>query len=225
MKDNIKKIILGIKYNRSFNVPNMTGKIFDHILSSEGSPFKRDFFNVVAETINDGRCLINQKKGDMLSIDIDNVILLLNTDKFDQTIADIKEKYFPYINNEILKKFSFTNFDRIGIVFEHKLNNDNAAIKKIAENIFNKECIVTPDNFDLIFSNKIPSKNGFIKKELIDYYNLVQTFQQNKAGLIFKFDYQLYYGPVISSSDDLEFNKFVDIALSEYKENKVLRLK
>ena len=49
MKDKIKKIVIGIRYRRSFRVPNIVGEIVDQVLHDDDSPFKSNFLMKLAK--------------------------------------------------------------------------------------------------------------------------------------------------------------------------------
>lgn len=44
LKDNIIGLTLGIRYNRSFRIPDISGDMIDNILYNEKSPFGEEFF-------------------------------------------------------------------------------------------------------------------------------------------------------------------------------------
>jgi len=49
LKNNIIGLTVGIRFNRSFRIPDVSGDIIDNILYSDKSPFGTKFFPKVQE--------------------------------------------------------------------------------------------------------------------------------------------------------------------------------
>lgn len=215
MKNNVKKISIGIRYRRSFRIPELAGEITDFILGDE-SPFGSNFFTEVGAMDKSGKILLSEN-GSSLSIDLDSLILnLIVDDDIKTTILKINNNYYPYLV-KLLKKFRIENFNRLGMVFEHQLDN-GAVINKIVKTI-TKEEIDAPDNLQLRFSKKIPKIEALVKKEIIDYGNIICTYNKNLDGLNIKLDYQIYFSPEIASISDVEFEK-IFLSSQKYLEDK-----
>lgn len=209
MQDNIKKIILGVRYRRSFRVPDIAGEIVDYILNDNSSPFESQFFSEIGDMNNKGRVLLNQN-GNMLSVDFDSLILTLTIENnFEATMRLIQEKYYPYIAT-ILRTFQIKNYHRLGIVFDHQLQG-SSSINAIVKSITNSK-ITSPDNLELRFSKKLATAEALWKKDIIDYHNIITTYHKNSEGLNIKLDYQTYFDPEIASANDLGFNEFIKSA-------------
>lgn len=209
MQDKIKKVIIGIRYRRSFRVPDIAGEIVDYVLHDESSPFDSQFFTEIGDMNNKGRVLLNQN-GNMLSVDFDSIVLTLIIDnKFDDTLKLIKEKYYPYMVN-IVKQFEIKNFNRIGIIFDHQLEG-SSSVNEIIKSLTGQK-ITAPDNLELRFSKKLATTEALWKKDIIDYHNVIATYHKNSEGLNIKLDYQTYFSPEISSINDLDFSKFIESA-------------
>ncbi len=211
MEKSIHKITIGIRYRRSFRIPDISGKVIDYILHDDKSPFRENFFQEVGETSEKGKILVSEKK-DFLSIDIDSLILSLNTNNLESALTKIKDSYFPYFTDSIFKEFEIENINRLGIIFEHRLEKLDSIDKMTKELSLNE--ISAPDNFELRFSKKLPTTAGLISKNIVDFYNTIFTYQKNSKGIDIKLDYQLYFSPEIGSIQDVEFNKFIDSAKS-----------
>lgn len=209
MQDKIKKVIIGIRYRRSFRVPDIAGEIVDYVLHDESSPFDSQFFTEIGDMNNKGRVLLNQN-GNMLSVDFDSIVLTLIIDnKFDDILKLIKEKYYPYMVN-IVEHFGIKNFNRIGIIFDHQLEG-SSSVNEIIKSLTDQK-ITVPDNLELRFSKKLATTEAIWKKDIIDYHNIIATYHKNSEGLNIKLDYQTYFSPEISSINDLEFLKFIESA-------------
>ncbi len=215
MQDKITKISIGIKYRRTFRIPNIAGDIVDFILNDTESPFGNKFFSEIADINNKGKILLNES-GNTISVDYDNIILSLVVDaNFDHVYQQINDIYYPYVQN-ILNKFFIKNFDRIGIVFEHVFEG-SAVVNNLIKGLTNSE-ISVPETLSLRFSKKI-AKETFWKKDIIDYGNVIVTYNKNLDGLNIKFDYQMHFSPEIDVIDDMPFESFSKSAL-EYLQAK-----
>ena len=216
MEDKINRITIGIRFRRSFRITDISGKVVDSLLHDENSPFSENFFKEVGETTSKGKILLSEKQ-DFLSIDIDSLVLSLNTNNLESTLEKIQNVYFPYFSKVIFNEFEIYNVNRLGIIFEHKVENLSSVdeiIKKLSSNK-----IEVPDNLELRFSKKLPTNVGLITKDVIDFYNAIFTYQKNSSGLDVKLDYQLYFSPEIATIEDVEFGKFVDSAKNYLKNN------
>lgn len=216
MEDKIIKITVGIRFRRSFRVSDISGQIIDYFLRDESSPFKDIAFDKVGDTGNRGKVLVDEK-GNTLSIDIDSLILSVNTSNLELTLKKFKDVYFPYFEKGVFKTFSIENFNRLGIIFEHQLESDsliNKAIKTLSS-----DKIEVPDNCEIRFSKKIPNTKSLINKDIIDFLNVIFTYNKNSKGLNIKLDYQLYFNPEVAKANDLGFNGFIDSAGDFLRQN------
>ena len=214
MKDKIKKIVVGIRYRRSFRIPSIVGYIVDQILHDNDSPFGLNFFDEVGEMGSRGQILIG-KNNNTLSVDFDSIILTLSTDNLDNTLNQIKNTYYPYMA-KLLKNNNIYNFNRIGVMFDHQVE-ELKIINEIVGNLSSSK-ITSPDNLQLRFSKKLPDVMSDIKKNLVDYYNAIFIYQKNSDGLNVKLDYQVYFHPEIANIADVEFDNFIKSSI-EYLTN------
>jgi len=208
MEDKINKIIFGIRYRRSFRVPDIAGEILDHVLNDKNSPFDADFFTEIAD-INKGQVLLN-KAGDLLSVDCDSLVLTTTVKCLEKEINRIRDSYYPYLLS-IINKFGVKNFNRLGMVFEHQIADSNLSGTVISQ-ITNSK-ISSPEVFELKFSKKLASTEALWKKDVIDYNNVIVSYLKNEDGMGIRLDYQSYFSPEISSVNDLDAVGFVDSAI------------
>ena len=79
MKTDFRKDIigltLGIRYAKSFRIPDISGDIVDHILYSSNSPFGTEFFPKL-QSFSQEKILHNPKTSEYLRINTDDVILI-----------------------------------------------------------------------------------------------------------------------------------------------------
>jgi len=217
MEQKITKITMGIRFRRSFRVSDRLGEIIDFFLRDENSPFKDKLkFDKVGDTSNKGMVLIDEE-GNTLSIDIDSLVLSVKNSNLESTLKKFKDVYFPYFKNGVLKNFEIENFNRLGVIFEHELEDTsliNNAIKTISSNN-----IEVPDNCELRFSKKIPTSSALTNKGVVDFSNVILTYNKNSKGLNVKIDYQLYFSPEIAKANDLEFDKFIESSKNFLKDS------
>lgn len=217
MEEKISKVVLGIRYKRTFRIPEISGSIIDYVINDSSSPFKGDFFQTTDALIdnfeNKGRVL-QSKKGSSIVIDIDNFILNFKIGDFKSDLGRIKSKIIPFIK-KIFNKFEIKDISRVGFVFEFT-DKDKDIPDRIIKNITNNNCS-NIDKFVLRFSEKDTYAPSFLKKNLLDYVNKIFIMTQTEKGFNVKFDYQFYYLPVISFIDDINFNDFIDLTLEKFK--------
>ena len=80
LKNNIIGLTVGIRFNRSFRIPDVSGDIIDNVLYSDKSPFGTKFFPKVQENSNREKTLFNPQSSEYLRINTDDVILGIAVD-------------------------------------------------------------------------------------------------------------------------------------------------
>lgn len=212
MKDKISTISLGIRYRRSFRIPEIAGSVIDFVVNSQ-SPFKSKFFtrtdSLIDNLENKGRVLLAEDDKTTFSIDVDNIILNLATDDFENEIKRLKEEIVPFIK-KIFKEFEIRNVERIGIVFQFTEENGGVIeqfVKKITGGTFSEV-----DRFGMRFTKRDKDLTALVKRDLLDFVNYIVSVSRNDKETSVKFDYQFYYSPEIANIEDVDFNNFIDIA-------------
>lgn len=210
IKLKIKKIAIGLRHQRTFGIPELTGSMTDYILHDKKSPFGSDFFDRTDSILefgeNKGRILFKAESDNSLLVDIDNVILTVATDDIESTLKDMKDKYIPYITKYIHKKIEIENFNRLGIVYEYDITGKaDHLISRLTNGTF-----TNAQTGIFKFSSKQADEKSMVMRKLLDYKNYLIAVAFNEEALQAKFDYQFHFQPEIKSAEDIDFNRFID---------------
>jgi hypothetical protein len=206
MKNKVKFIVLGIRFQQSFGVLDKAGQIVDYLIRTESSPFTNEFFPMIYETEQRGKILSNKKTGETLTVDAENIILRLAVKNYDEDFKNIKDSILPFFKKSVFSQFEIKNINRVGLVFEHKLTKINA-IEKLIGSLTDNE-IKNPTDLTLRLSQRIASSDSIIKDKIVDYYNAIFTYQKQPDGEAAALDYQMYFEPEIGSINDVPFDDF-----------------
>ena len=101
LQNNIIGITIGIRFARSFRIPDISGNIIDNILYGEKTPFGTKFFPKVQENSNREKTLYNPKTSEYLRINTDDLILGIEVDN------DVQKK-FDWLKSDVLNYFQET---------------------------------------------------------------------------------------------------------------------
>lgn len=209
-----QKASLGIRHARSFRIPEIIGEITDKITSDANSPFYRDIYTSTRPLIDidgdlKGRILVSEKIEHSLTIDTDNVIITVSEDDTDTAISTIKNKYFDYISKEIFSRNAIVNINRIGVIFEYKLEDTKTIPNNIVNTVTNgiyKEV----EGFNLKFSEKLLDPLSFTNKDYYDYQNHIISIDKTEKDLFIRYDFQIYCRPEVERLTDLDVKSFLD---------------
>jgi hypothetical protein len=206
IKKRICSVIVGIRFEKSFRVSDVSGKIIDDILYSKISPFNAEFFPSVRS--NDlEKTLINDKTKDYLRIDTENIIFKKSVDKdFDKQFVWVRDVVFPFFEN-IFKNNNINNILRIGMVVELLLDK-NSKILELAKNLDSKFDGINTTR--LSFSKKYPTDFGLTSEEKKDFKNAIYSFESRDAELAAVFDYQYFFEPSMDELQDCDIKNMSD---------------
>lgn len=223
LKNNIIGITLGIRFNRSFRIPDISGDIIDNVLYSEKTPFGTEFFPRIQEkTSSREKILLHaDEQGNTdhyLRINTDDLIFAFEVNNnFDKKFGWLKDDIVGYFKDILFKNYEIRNIRRVGIIFSHKIPKN----KKIGEAISlltNKE-IEEADNISISFSKKMLSTEALYRKDVNDYKNTIYNLQEFKEAIFAELDYQYYYAPAIEDLRECFVDKILDDAKT-FMENK-----
>lgn len=205
-KKRISGLIVGVRFEKSFRVSDVLGKIADDVLYDKNSPFDSVFFpNIQSSDVE--RILNNGKTGDYFRINIENLIFYKTIDKdFDKQFTWIKEVVLPFFEN-LFKDNGIKNILRIGIVAESSLEV-NKKILALSNNLDPKFSGVNGTRVS--FSKKYPTDFGLTKEEKNDYKNLIYNFDSKDEKLLATVDYQYFYSPSMDKLSDCNIEKIAD---------------
>ncbi|MEK7551948.1 MAG: hypothetical protein AAB534_00880 [Patescibacteria group bacterium] len=210
-KQKIVGITFGIRFNRSFRVPEISGEMIDDILYGNKTPFGTEFFPKVQETARE-KTLFNNKTNEYLRINTDDIILGIEIkDDFEKKFEWLKNEVLTYFKDILFKEYGLKNIRRVGIVFSHKVEKDpnlDSAIK-----VLTKNKIDGVDNVNISFSKKLPATDALVRKNVNDYKNTIYNITEMDNSILAELDYQYYYNPPI---EDLR-ECFIDKVLADAK--------
>lgn len=210
MDINIKKISLGLRHRRTFRIPEIAGSLIDFVVHDDSSPFNTDVYERTDALLdgrgeNKGRILSDASGANSLMIDVDSVILNLETKDINTTLKDIQETYLPYIVKNIHKEFKIENFNRLGIVYEFSLTGTpNHFLSRLTGGKFS-----TAQSGQFKFGSKEMELKSAVMNGLLDYKNYLIAIGFDEHEMQSKFDYQYYFEPEIKSTGDIDFSGFI----------------
>jgi hypothetical protein len=217
MQQNIKNVTIGIRFVRTFHLPEITGKITDDVLRSNKSPFGGKFFGYVARDREGGRIL---HRGDIdntqLVINKDGIIFSLDIKNFEDDFEKISDTYLPYIVDQIIIGNQLSRVQRLGVIFRHALENSsfsNNTVKAITT-----EKIDLPNDLIIRFSKKSGTMEGQAISGKHDYKNTIFTFEYDSKNLFIDIDYQQYFHPIKEDIRDAKPDRFL-VSAKSYIEN------
>ncbi|MDP3057460.1 MAG: hypothetical protein Q8N37_02995 [bacterium] len=218
MKDNIIGLTVGIKYAKSFRIPDIAGDIIDNILYSDKTPFGADFFPEMQENSRREKTLYNSVTEEYLRINTDDLILGIVVNKnFEKKYAWIRDDIFNYFKNVLFKEYQLKNIKRIGIIFSHKIGknkNLDQAVNLLTENKINDT-----ENINISFSKKDSVVEALYRKGVSDYKNAIYNFIEIKEATLASLDYQYYYDPAPEDLRECFTEKVFDDAKSFLEKN------
>lgn len=211
LKNNIIAITIGIRYNRSFRIPDISGDIIDNILYSNKTPFSTKFFPNFQENSNLEKTIFNRDTSEYLRINTDDLILAVKVDNdFDNKFNWLRNSVLPYFSNELFKNYKIQNIRRFGVIFSHKIERNNKLSDIVTTMTENNVC--DADNVSISFSKKAPSTDALFRKGVNDYTNRIYNFQELKESVHADLDYQYYYEPAIEDLRECFAEKIMDSA-------------
>ncbi|MCK4386880.1 MAG: hypothetical protein KAV41_02240 [Candidatus Pacebacteria bacterium] len=211
LQKNIVGITIGIKFARSFRVPDISGDIIDNILYSKETPFGAKFFPKVQENSNREKTIFNPETSDYLRINTDDLILGINIDDdFQKRFDWLKNDVLNYLRNVLFHKYQIKNVRRIGIIFSHKISKNKKLNEAISLLTNNK--LTGVNNIDISFSKKNPVRESLYRKGVNDYKNTIYNFNEMKETLLTTLDYQYYFEPIIEDLRECFVEKILNDA-------------
>jgi len=229
LENQIIGITIGIRFARSFRIPDISGSIIDNILYGDKTPFGVKKFTQVQEDPSGEKVLLNSKTKEYLRLNTDDVILGISiTNNFEEKFSWIKTDVLGYFKDELFKTYEINNIKRIGIIFHHKIQKSDklrGAISLITDDALN-----TTDNINISFSDKLPAMESF-RSGVNDYKNTIYNFEEAEEEIHASLDYQYYYVPAVGDLRECFVDKVFDGArlflennyypwLSKYENNK-----
>ena len=196
MKNNIIGLILGIRFNRSFRIPDISGDIIDNILYSKETPFGTNFFPKTEGISGQEKTLFNPKTFEYLRINSDDLILGIEVNNnFEEKFNWIKNDVLNYFKNVLFYNYNIKNIRRLGIIFAHKLGKNKKLYDAVS--LLTENEVSEADNINISFSKKAPVIESLFRKGVDDYKNRIYNIQELEEAIYTDLDYQYYYKPAI----------------------------
>lgn len=194
MKDKIIGLTVGVRYAKSFRVPDIAGDIIDNILYSDKTPFGTDFFPEIQENSRREKTLYNRETEEYLRINTDDLILGITINKnFEERFNWVRNEIFNYFKDVLFKNYGLKNIKRIGIIFSHKIGKNKNLDQAV--NLLTEDKISAAENISVSFSKKNSAMEALFRKEVNDYKNVIYNFIEIKEATLASLDYQYYYDP------------------------------
>ncbi len=216
-----KKVIgltIGIRYNKSFRIPDIAGEIMDSLLYSKESPFDPDIFPAIQENSRRERTLYNPETSEYFRLNTDDLILGINIDNnFDSKISWLKDTVLKYLEDTLFPKYGIKNIKRLGIIFDQKTSRQPEINTYITTLTTNK--VVDAENINLSFSKKLPTIEGQVSKGIQNYRNAIYTFAEQGDSLLARLDYQYYFDPIVEDLRECKAGAFMDEATMFLEKN------
>lgn len=203
MLGKIQKIVLGIRYSKSFRIPDIDGEISDEILYGDGTPFGPAFFPSTSEGVGGERTLYDEaNEANFIRIHTEDIILSIKVSDFDADFKKLKDTYLPFLTEKVFRKFDIKNIYRIGVIYDHKLQPSDAMATLVTNSTNN--AVRTPANIRFGFSEKLAVAEGQLKKGVNDWRNTIYTLVQSEESLLARLDYQHLFKPQVEDIRDAE---------------------
>ncbi len=189
-------VTLGIRYAKSFRIPDIAGEIVDAVLYGKDSPFDPNIFPRIQENTARERTLYHPDTTEYLRINTDDIILGLALDNnFDEKVTWLENKAFYYFENHLFPKYEIKNIKRIGIMFDHKISKSTEVEQAVS--LLTRKNVVDAENVNISFSKKLAAQEALYRKGVNDYKNTIYSFFEGGEALLARLDYQYYYEPVV----------------------------
>ena len=218
LQNNIIGLTIGIRFARSFRIPDIAGDIIDNILYGEDTPFGVKFFPKVQENSNREKTLFNNETSDYLRINTDDLIIGISIkNDFEQKFNWLKESVLPYLKDTLFLKYKIKNIRRLGIIFSHKIPRNKKMHETIA--LLTNNTLDEINNISVSFAKKLPATEAQYRKDVNDYKNTIYNFDEIKEALYAGLDYQYYYDSFEEDLRQCFTEKILDDAKSFLENN------
>lgn len=218
LSDQIIAVTVGIRYSKSFRIPDISGEIIDHILYNEESPFGKEFFPKVQETSSREKTLFNPDADEYLRLNTDDLILGLSiNNNFEKKFNWLVNDVMKYLQNILFHKFKINNIKRLGIIYAHKIDKDKR-LNDLVSTLTNGS-ITGSEKVSISFSRKSITNEGLIRKNVSDYQNSIYNFVEMESATLAQLDYQYYYEPMIEDLRDCFVEKILNESNSFMQNN------
>lgn len=215
--NDIKFVLFGVQFNRSFKLLDSWGEIADDILYNT-EYFGSDFFTNISTQYTTERNLHNPETGNFLALSSNSLVFkyyIPENRDFIKEYNYFSERINKYLVVKILSEYNLV-IRRIGVVFACELNDkelDDFSKKYFKDDIRG----IT----DFRFAQRGPTCAGQLWHGINDYINKIYTVGKIEGENECKgitYDFQLYFNPLLP---DIRKNtpNFLKEALGYFKKD------
>ena len=201
----LSKITIGIRHQRHFGIMDSSGRIVDIIAKDSDSPFGKGFFTQIGMGVGRERRISTADGGSYIDVTTDDLIFqyTLPKDKdFNAAFNWVVDTCLPFFKDKILKPHHVTEYQRLGIIFGHRLPAPHA-IDEMLTSLTSK--MSDPETLMLRVSKKLAVPQALAMKGVDDYRNVILTLNKSDAKqLEADVDIQHYFNPFPDNLDDFK---------------------
>lgn len=216
MLNKVTKIILGIRYAKTFRIPDIDGQISDDILYGDKTPFGPDYFPQTTESANGDRLLFKKDSDNnldnFLRINTDDLIFSTKVENFDSSFDTMLSRYLPFLIDNVFCKYNIKKIRRVGIIFSHELPTTTKLDQIVKD--FSKNKVTNPNSVRLNFTEKLAVTESQYKKGVDDFKNTIYSIAKTDDALFADLDYQHHFSPDIEDIRDAGVDKIAKEAKS-----------
>ena len=194
--NDIKYVVFGVQFSRSFKLLDSWGEIADDILYKT-EYFDSDFFTNISTQYTTERNLHNPMTGNFLALSSNSLVFkyyIPNGDNFEKEYEYFTERVNKYLVEKILTKYNLV-IRRIGTVFACQFNNKE--LDEFSNKYFKN---VIKGITDFRFAQKGPTTAGQLWHGVDDYINKIYTvgkMEGDEGNRGITYDFQLYFNPLM----------------------------
>ncbi|MFC2169073.1 hypothetical protein ACFLRM_00705 [Acidobacteriota bacterium] len=212
----LSAVLIGIRFQRTWRILDITGEMIDTIFRDKKSPFMLDtkYFPRVREE-DKARVLYNPDTNCFLRINIDDLIFRHEFEKTKKDLAWVFSSVKHFLIPKIIDDYDIKRITRIGIVYYHYLDLENLNMEDV-KNIIGEE-LGRPNKFEMSFHKKIDAVAATIKKNINDYQNIIHSIKvkqydkedAQKQRYEIGIDFQYYFDPSVDNFSGWNIDKFI----------------
>lgn len=216
LKD-IKYILFGVQFNRSFKLLDSWGAIADDILY-KSNYFDSDFFPNISTQYTTERSLSNPVTGNFFVLSSNNLVFkyyLPKNSDFQKEYDYFMERINKYFVDKILTKNNLV-IKRLGVVFACELSKKE--LESFSKKYFKDDI---EGITDFRFAKKGPAKTGQMWRGVDDYINKIYSVgkidsEDECKGITY--DFQLHFNPLMPDIR-IQTPGFLKEALNSFKKD------
>jgi hypothetical protein len=212
MKDQISGITFGVRFNRSFRIPEISGEMVDEILYGTDSPFSAEFFPKIDRNSSEKTLYSPNADGNAeryLRINTDDIILAWKVnDGYEEAFRWLKDDVVKYYKDKLFLKFGIKNIQRAGIVYTHTIP-DTSKLQKTVNDLTSTK-VSDATGINLSFAKKGPAMEALYRSGVSDYKNTIYNLKESNGSGTASLDYQYYYNPTIEDLRECSIEKVLE---------------